>query len=107
VVDGANWRTGHWLNGRLGTVALKDLIAMVLEEAGFEAFDVDRVDGVVTGHVISNPLSPRAALAPLLEAFAIDVREGPRGLEFCSRLGAGAAPAQIDVVADPDEGGAV
>ncbi|EDQ33772.1 hypothetical protein HPDFL43_04945 [Hoeflea phototrophica DFL-43] len=101
--DGANWRTGHWLNGRLGTVALKDLIAAVLEAAGFEDFDVERVDGVVTGHVISNPLSPREALAPLLEAFAIDVREGPRGLEFCSRLSAGSAPTEIEVVADPDD----
>jgi hypothetical protein len=102
--DGANWRTGHWLNGRLGTVALKDLIAVVLEEAGFYDFDFDRVDGAVTGHVISSPLSPREALAPLLEAFAIDVREGPRGLEFCSRLSAGAVPARIDVLADPENG---
>lgn len=54
--------------------------------------------------MISSPSSPRAALAPLLEAFAIDVREGPRGLEFCSRLSAGSAPMQINVVADPENG---
>ena len=102
--DGDNWRTGHWLNGRLGTVALKDLIAALLIEAEFDAFDVDRVDGMITGHVLSSPLSPRAALKPLMEAFAIDVREGPTGLEFSSRLRIGTAARGVDVVAEADEG---
>lgn len=102
--DAANWRTGHWLNGRLATVALKDLIAGVLTEAGVTEFNVDRVDGVVTGHVISNPVSVRAVLQPLIEAFCIDVREGPAGLEFVSRLTSGQAPLDIDVVAEPGEG---
>lgn len=102
--DGPNWRTGHWLNGRLGTVALKDLIAAILTEAGMTGFNVDRVDGMVTGHVISSPASVRAVLAPLVEAFAIDVREGAGGLEFTSRLTRGAAPLEIDAVAEPAEG---
>ena len=102
--DGANWRTGHWLNGRLGSVALRDLIAEVLGDAGMTAFDTRRVDGLVTGHVISSPASARAVLEPLLEAFAIDVREGPGGLEFVSRLKCGSVPVEIDVVAEPGEG---
>jgi hypothetical protein len=102
--DAANWRTGHWLNGRLGTVALKDLIAGELSDAGMTEFNVDRVDGVVTGHVISNPVSARAVLQPLIEAFCIDVREGPAGLEFASRLKNGAASLEIEEVADPGEG---
>ncbi|WP_420408904.1 baseplate multidomain protein megatron [Hoeflea sp.] len=102
--DGENWRTGHWLNGRLGTLPLRDLISAVLEEAGFTEFDVEGVDGVLTGHVISSPVSPRSVLEPVLEAFCIDVREGPRGLVFASRLSAASAPAGISVVAEPDEG---
>ncbi|MEM5473425.1 glycoside hydrolase/phage tail family protein [Hoeflea sp. AS60] len=102
--DGPNWRTGHWLNGRLGTVALKDLIAAILTEAGMTDFNVDRVDGMVTGHVISSPASVRAVLQPLIEAFSIDVREGPEGLEFASRLTLGAAPLEIYAVAEPGEG---
>ncbi|MBU4530162.1 MAG: glycoside hydrolase/phage tail family protein [Hoeflea sp.] len=102
--DGPNWRTGHWLNGRLGTMALKDLIAAVLIEAGMSEFNVDRVDGVVTGHVIASPASARAVLEPLLQAFAIDVREGPGGLEFASRLKLGAAPVEIGVMAEAPEG---
>ncbi|MDP3523292.1 MAG: glycoside hydrolase TIM-barrel-like domain-containing protein, partial [Hoeflea sp.] len=102
--DGPNWRTGHWLNGRLGSVALKDLIAEVLIDAGMTEFNVDRVDGMVTGHVIAGPASARAVLEPLMEAFAIDVREGPGGLEFASRLKLGAAPVEIGVVAEAEEG---
>lgn len=102
--DGDNWQTGHWLNGRLGTVALKDLIAAVLSEAGFFDFDVSGVDGVVDGHVIAGPSSPRAVLAPLIEAFCIDVRESPSGLVFASRLRLASAPATLDAVAEADEG---
>lgn len=102
--DGANWRTGHWLNGRLGAVALQDLIADILSDAGMTDFNVDRVDGMVTGHVISSPASVRAVLQALIEAFCIDVREGPGGLEFVSRLTSGAAPMEIDAVAEPGEG---
>ena len=102
--DGPNWRTGHWLNGRLGAMALRDLIAAVLTEAGMSNFDVERVDGMVTGHVISSPASSRTVLEPLLQAFAIDVREGSGGLEFASRLKLGAAPVEIGVVAEPAEG---
>tara|TARA_R110002050_G_scaffold48221_3_gene112148 strand:+ start:31658 stop:35503 length:3846 start_codon:yes stop_codon:yes gene_type:complete len=102
--DGPNWQTGHWLNGRLGTVALKDLIATVLTEAGMTEFDVNRVDGLVTGHVISSPASARAVLEPLMTAFCIDVREGAVGLEFASRLKLGAAPDQIGEVAEPADG---
>lgn len=102
--DGPNWRTGHWLNGRLGTVALRDLIASLLSEAAVTDFNVDQVDGVVSGHVISSSLSVRHVLQPLIEAFCIDVREGPAGLEFVSRLTSGATPVEIDAVADPEEG---
>ncbi|WP_417417476.1 baseplate multidomain protein megatron [Hoeflea sp.] len=101
--DGSNWRTGHWLNGRLGTVALKDLIAAILTEAGMTGYNVDRVDGMVTGHVISSPASVRALLDPLIEAFAIDIREGPGGLVFTSRLARGARSLEIAAVADPGE----
>ncbi|MFN4204696.1 MAG: glycoside hydrolase TIM-barrel-like domain-containing protein, partial [Tabrizicola sp.] len=30
--DGLNWRTGHWLNGRLGTATLADTIAAILTD---------------------------------------------------------------------------
>lgn len=101
--DGANWRGGHWLNGRLGGAPLADLIAAILTEAGFHRFDVSGVTGAVTGHAIAAVSSARALLEPLLDAFSIDVREGQTGLVFTSRTQAGGAPLVLDAVADPDD----
>ncbi|MEQ8746942.1 glycoside hydrolase TIM-barrel-like domain-containing protein [Pyruvatibacter sp.] len=35
--DGANWRLGHWLTGRLGAVPLGRLVAQLMIEQGFTA----------------------------------------------------------------------
>ena len=102
--DGANWRTGHWLNGRMGGVALRDLIKEITVAAGLEACDVSAVEGMVSGHVRAGPVAPRAVLEPLIEAFAIDVREGPSGLVFSSRMSAARPAILIDAVADTGEG---
>jgi hypothetical protein len=62
--DGANWLTGHWLNGRLGTAPLAETAGEVLE--GQAAINVaDTVQGVI----VSGPASPRDMLEPLASAF--------------------------------------
>ncbi|HEX7776472.1 MAG TPA: glycoside hydrolase TIM-barrel-like domain-containing protein, partial [Parvibaculum sp.] len=50
--DGANWRTGHWLNGRLGAAPLAALVAHVMADVGFTAFDASALAGTVDGFVI-------------------------------------------------------
>ncbi|MBW3098671.1 baseplate multidomain protein megatron [Pseudohoeflea coraliihabitans] len=99
--DHANWRTGHWLNGRLGGADLADVIAAILAAAGFSRFDVTNVSGAVSGHLITGLVSPRQILEPLLDAFAIDMHEGADGLHFVSRLKLAQEPHQISVVVDP------
>ena len=61
--DGANWETGHWLNGRLGALAVDGLVAQVLADYGIDA-DVGDIDGTVDGFLICK-LSARQALEPL------------------------------------------
>ena len=100
--DFANWRTGHWLNGRLGSAALSDLFADVLVRSGIERYDVSAITGSIAGQVVSATGSARDILEPLMEVFSIDMREGPAGLEFVSRLGLAARPLTLDVVADPE-----
>ncbi|PWW02222.1 putative tail protein [Hoeflea marina] len=102
--DGGHWRTGHWLNGRLGTADLGELIGAILADAGFADFDVSGVDGAVSGYVAGDASSARALLAPLIDAFAIDVHEGPGGLVFVSRLRGGRAAEALAVIADPVDG---
>ena len=101
--DHENWRTGHWLNGRMGGAALADIFAAVLTRAGFTRFDVSGITGAVGGHAVNGSGSARQILEPLMEAFAIDMREGAGGLEFFSRLSVSGFPQMIDVVADPDD----
>ncbi len=102
--DGGNWRTGHWLNGRLGAAALADVIAAILGEAGIDRFDVSAVDGALTGHVAADTASARALLSPLLDVFAIDMREGAEGLVFASRLRVSADPSTLTNVVDAEDG---
>ena len=57
--DTANYRLGHWLNGRLGSVLLADLVADICMRAGFAQFDVANLSGLVTGYLIAETMSPR------------------------------------------------
>ncbi|MBW6421271.1 glycoside hydrolase/phage tail family protein [Rhizobium sp. XQZ8] len=100
--EGDNWRTGHWLNGRLGGTTLADAIAAILAEHGFADFDVSAVSGDLIGYVQGELTSARALLEPLLEAFQIDVAEHDGRLHFRSRLKASLPPREVAVVADID-----
>lgn len=98
--DGENWRTGHWLTGRLGAATLADTIAAILRDHGFDDFDVSSVCGDLTGYVQGELTSARQMLAPLVEAFLIDVSEEEGRLIFRSR-GKTALPVRdIEVLAE-------
>ncbi len=83
--DGANYAKGHWLNGRLGAVAIGDLIASIAARFGFYDVDVSNVEGLVDGFVLDRPMSARDALERLLQSFAIDTVESDGKLKFRSR----------------------
>jgi hypothetical protein len=70
--DGANWHTGHWLTGRLEGVALDWLVAAMLADAGLPAANIGPLRGFLEGYCIDRPMSPRAALEPLLSLFDVE-----------------------------------
>ncbi|WP_416356011.1 baseplate multidomain protein megatron [Aureimonas phyllosphaerae] len=70
--DGGNWQRGHWLNGRLGRAPLDGLIASLLRDHGFEAFDVSAVDGMVGGFTVSGPGTARGELEELLRLTGVE-----------------------------------
>jgi hypothetical protein len=86
--DGANWRLGHWLNGRAGLVPVAAIIRETSESAGLASFDVSRLDDLVAGYVIDGPATARSALEPLALVLAIDVFECANGIQFVSAGGA-------------------
>jgi len=73
--DGDNWMRGHWLNGRTGLLPVADVIEELARESGLTAIDVSGVSGVLPGYRLDRPVSARAALAPLLQLFDIDLHE--------------------------------
>jgi hypothetical protein len=57
--------------------------------------DIANADGFLTGYVVSDPLSARSALQPLVELFGLDVREDDGRLVFRSPTTLAAAPMEI------------
>lgn len=98
--DGENWFRGHWLNGRLNGVGLDDLIAAICADHGLPAPDVTHADGTLTGYVVDQPETARAALEPLVDLFALAVRQQGGALVFASEgRVAGAATVLDELVA--------
>lgn len=87
--DGANWRLGHWLNGRIAGVPLADLVARILAEHGFTDLDANLLEGVVPGYVIDRIMSAREALQPLELSYFFDAIESGSRIVFRHRGAAG------------------
>ena len=85
--DTENWSLGHWLTGRIGRVPLNVAITSLARESGFSEIVTDRVEGLITGYVVDRPMSPRAALEPLLDVFQIDAVESGSEIRFVARGG--------------------
>lgn len=74
--DAGAWRTGHWLNGRLGG-GTRNLIADLLMRAGLNEtdFQIGDCDGEIDGYVVDRPMRVRDALEPLLGALGMIAAE--------------------------------
>ena len=73
--DTANWRLGHWLNGRLAGAPLAETVARLLDDYSFAEHETDALTGTVPGYVIDSVMAARDALEPLeLATFSIRSR---------------------------------
>ncbi|MEM9810837.1 MAG: glycoside hydrolase TIM-barrel-like domain-containing protein, partial [Pseudomonadota bacterium] len=70
--DTDNWVTGHWINGRAGRIRLSVLIETLAREAGVDAVDASACDQLVSGLIIPEPATARAAIEPLLDLYQLD-----------------------------------
>jgi len=85
--DGANWSTGHWLNGRLEGAPLDHLVialANAVESPGL-VLEHPKIDGFLDGYVLDRPMSPREAIDPLAALFGFDAVTGGGRLTFVGR----------------------
>ncbi|HVZ90062.1 MAG TPA: glycoside hydrolase TIM-barrel-like domain-containing protein [Rhizomicrobium sp.] len=100
--DAPDYPFGHWLNGRLGSVLLADLVAQLCEDAGFSDFDASGLSGLVTGYAVTDTMSPRDAIAPLATAYFFDGVESQGLIRFVMRGRPTAFPCGEDDLALPD-----
>ncbi|GEK67861.1 hypothetical protein PDE01_13810 [Paracoccus denitrificans] len=98
-VDGENWRLGHWMTGRLGSVSLRALVRALCKEAGLadSQFDVTGLHDAVEGYCITSIESPKSSIAMLARHFGFDACETGGLIRFVSR---GRAPAGSVTTAD-------
>jgi len=78
--DGANYITGHWLTGRLGTMGVAEMIAAVGQDYGTEISAGFSGGLNVQGFQIENVIPMRDAIAPLLDAADLSIVDRPSGL---------------------------
>ncbi len=85
--DGANWRVGHWLTGRLGSASLAALVRHLCLRAGMpEArIDVTGLWGAIEGYAIGALESPRASITTLSRHFGFDAVETEGMIRFVMR----------------------
>lgn len=83
--DGANWRLGHWINGRTASAPIPALVSTMLQDAGFMAFDATDLDGTIQGVVLDRVMSMREALQPIELAGFSDAVESDGRISFRRR----------------------
>lgn len=87
--DGAVWKTGHFLQGKLGISNLAAVVLDLCTRAGLEISDVDvsEISESLEGYVISNQQTIRDALQVLKTAYFFDTVESDNILRCAARGG--------------------
>lgn len=94
--DAPNWSYGHWLNGRIASSGLADLVRAMFDDYGFSAIDVAELEGVLAGYVIDRIMPLREALQPIEMAYFVDTVESGERIVMRHR-GRGGPVAQMSV----------
>lgn len=85
--DGASWKYGHWISGKLGISGLAAIVRDLCQRAGMEEgqLDVSRLNQLVEGMVLTQPIKAREAIGLLQQAFFFDAAESDGLLKFVPR----------------------
>jgi hypothetical protein len=102
--DGANWRLGHWLNGRAGAGGLSEVVADLCRRAGVTDAATGGLTGIVPGYIVDSPAEARAAIEPLARVFAFDAREHEGAIVFEHDVEGDAAMLSLDTLVEAPDG---
>ncbi len=75
--DGGNWKTGHWIQGKIGRTQLAAIVEHILLAIGIlpAQLDVSQLTTQVDGVVMNQRVTARAFIEQLQTAYAFDLRE--------------------------------
>lgn len=105
--DGANHQLGHWLNGRMGSLELAELIASLMQRYGVTEFDAASLQGVVEGFQVDRQMTARGAIEALSDIFMFDAVESNGLLKFFHRRQEISASVSVDELVREDPQGSV
>ncbi|WMT88072.1 glycoside hydrolase/phage tail family protein [Pelagibacterium sp. 26DY04] len=80
--DAANYETGHWLNGRLGSAGADELLAAMAKDFGVTVSRIDAKPPLVRGLGVEAVASLRDASASLVEALGLAVLDTDQGIAW-------------------------
>lgn len=80
--DGANWVTGHWVQGKLGASHVGAAVEQIAKRAGLTDAQIDtsRLQMQMDGFVINDRVTARAAIQQLMQAYFFTIKEAGDGL---------------------------
>lgn len=103
--DGILWKTGHWVQGKLGLSTLATIVADISKRCGLEESDMDvtRLTDVVEGYVLNRQTTGRAAIEQLQQGYFFDAVESDNLIKFVPRGGVSTASiAESEVISAKD-----
>lgn len=82
--DGGCWSRGHWINGKLGTILLADIIKDLCLKSGLDASEVEicALNKFVAGFAICEDLTTIEAITHLRNAYLFDIAEIDGNIKF-------------------------
>lgn len=85
--DGAAWKTGHWVQGKLGISSLAAIVSNLCKRSGLVDADinVNSISDQVEGYVLAGQQTVREALENLQSTYFFDAVESDYVLRFASR----------------------
>lgn len=102
--DAQNYFRGHWLNGRSSSVALRDLVDEVLDDAGIKNADTGALCGLVRGYCDTEAETLRSLLQPLMMSCEFDCFEIQGQLVFKNRVSVSSRALSLANIAARDDG---
>lgn len=95
--DYQDWKTGHWIEGKVGLSNLGQVVSALCAKVGLgpSQIDVTRLNQTINGYAITNRQTVRACLEELASAFFFDMTESDGFVKFIKR--GGLASATIDI----------